>query len=114
MSTNDLAAQAFPIVIAEWPCKRGEIVRVALDQYNGLFTVNLRVWWRDSDGIFKPGRRGLTLAVQHLPALAGGFANALDRARVFGLIEPATNSRDRTGVARQRRYRQRHNGGVTA
>jgi hypothetical protein len=71
-------------------------------------------WWKDGEGNWRPGRGGLTLAVNHLPALADGLADALERAREFGLIEPATKSKDRTAAERQRRYRRRHNGGVTA
>jgi hypothetical protein len=97
----------FPIVIAEWPRNSREFVRVALDRFNNRFTIDVRSWWKDGEGNWRPGRSGLTLAVKHLPALADGLADALDRARVLGLIEPATHSKDRTAAERQRRYRQR-------
>jgi hypothetical protein len=100
----------FPIVVAEWDRNGREIVRVALDRFNNRYTIDVRAWWRDADGSWRPGRGGLTLAVKHLPALADGLASALDRARVFGLIEPATSGKDRTAAERQRRYRQRRNG----
>src|SRR6266702_4403810 len=32
----------FPVVIAEWPRNDREIVRVALDRFNGRFTIDLR------------------------------------------------------------------------
>jgi hypothetical protein len=76
---------SFPIVITEWERNSREIVRVALDQYNGAFTINVRVWYRDGDE-FKPGRSGLTLALKHLPKLASGLANALSRAEAMGMI----------------------------
>ena len=28
-----------------------------------LYSPKIRAWWQDSDGTFKPGRAGLTLAV---------------------------------------------------
>ncbi len=97
-------APSFPIVIAEWPRNDREIVRIALDRFNGRFTIDLRAWWRDDSGIFRPGR-GLTIAVKHVPALANGLAEALRRARTYGLIEAV--GKNRTGAERQHRYRQR-------
>jgi len=104
----------YPIVVAEWQRNSREIVRVALDRFNNRETIDIRSWWQDSEGNWRPGRGGLTLAVKHLPALAEGLADALDRARALGLVEPITNTKDRTAAERQRRYRQRRNGGVTA
>ncbi len=98
-------APGFPIVIAEWPRNDREIVRVALDRLNGRFTIDLRSWWRDDGGNFRPGRDGLTLAVKHIPALADGLAEALRRARTFGLLETAR--KDRTGAESPRRFRGR-------
>jgi hypothetical protein len=102
-------APAFPIVIASWRRNSREIVRVALDRFNNRETIDIRSWWQDSGGNWRPGRGGLTLAVKHLPALADGLAMALDRARARGLIEPTgnTNTKDITAAERQRRHRQR-------
>jgi hypothetical protein len=108
-------APAFPIIIAEWQRNTREIVRIALDRFNNRETIDIRAWWQDSEGNWRPGRSGLTLAIKHLPDLADGLANALQRARVLGLVEPlnGTKTKDRTAAERQRRYRQRRNGGVT-
>jgi hypothetical protein len=100
----------FPINIAEWPRNSRELVRICLDRFNNCNTIDVRAWWRDPNGTFKPGRHGLTLAVKHLPALTDALAQALRRAQVLGLVEPATKSKDRTAAERQRRYRQRRNG----
>jgi hypothetical protein len=76
---------AFPVVVAEWERNAREIVRVALDQYNGHYTVNVRIWYRDGD-VVKPGKTGITLGLKHLPKLASGLSSALSRARALGLI----------------------------
>jgi hypothetical protein len=112
-SESSQPATVYPIVVAEWQRNSREIVRVALDRFNNRETIDIRSWWQDSEGNWRPGRGGLTLAVKHLPALAEGLADALDRARALGLVEPITNTKDRTAAERQRRYRQRRNGGVT-
>jgi hypothetical protein len=104
-----------PIVVSEWARNNHEIIRVVLDRYNNRETINLRSWWRDDDGTYKPGRSGLTLAIKHLPALAQGLADALQQARTLGLVEvpTTTTTKDRTAAARQRRYRQRRKRTVT-
>jgi hypothetical protein len=78
-------APAFPIIIAEWRRNTREIVCIALDRFNNRKTIDIRAWWRDSEGNWRPGRSGLTLAVKHLPDLAEGLANALQRACVLGV-----------------------------
>jgi hypothetical protein len=89
-------AHHFPIVVAEWPRNRHELVRISLDLFNGYFTVSIRAWWRDSNGIFRPGRDGLTLGIQHLPKLFAALADAVEHAQLLGLVDPATKNTNRT------------------
>jgi hypothetical protein len=79
-------ASGFPVVIAEWPRSRRELVRVAIDHYQGGYTIDLRSWSRDASGVYRPGRQGLTLAVSHIPKVAEALQKALSRAKIFGLI----------------------------
>jgi hypothetical protein len=88
-------AARFPVVIAEWPRDPGKIVRIALDRFNERFVVDIRCWWRDKNGVFRPGRDGLTLTVKHLPKLADALGNAFHRAEMFGLIEPVRRTKPR-------------------
>lgn len=80
-------ATTYPIVVAEWARNNRELIRVALDKYQGRDVLDARVWWRDEQGKWRPSRSGLTLSVKHLPSLAGGLQAALLRARALGLIE---------------------------
>jgi hypothetical protein len=77
--------QAFPLTVAEWDRNSREIVRVALDQYNGRHAINVRIWYCD-DGVVKPSKSGITLAVKHLPVLADTLGKALARAIELGLV----------------------------
>jgi hypothetical protein len=61
-------------------------VRVALDQYNGRHTINVRVWYRDG-GEIKPGKSGITLSLKHLQALSDALARSLDAAHGLGLLD---------------------------
>ncbi len=78
----------YPLVIAQWDRNAREVIRVALDQYNGHNTVNVRVWYRDGDTL-KPGKTGITVGVKHLAALAEASGKALERAIDLGLIQYA-------------------------
>jgi hypothetical protein len=77
----------YPILVTEWSRNQREVIRVSLDTYRGREVVDARVWWRDEQGKWKPGRSGLTLSLKHLPALANGLALALRRARALGFVE---------------------------
>jgi hypothetical protein len=92
----DRKAAGLPIIIAEWPRNTGELVRISLDCFNSCFTIDIRSWWRDANGVFKPKRDGLTLAVTHLSKLADGLHKALQRAELLCLVEPAAKIRDGT------------------
>ena len=106
---------AYPVVVAEWARNSRESIRIALDQYQGCEIVDARAWWRDDEGLWRPGRSGLTLSVKRLPALTEGLINALRRARALGIVEPAINIKDKTVAESRQRYRQKHrNGSVTA
>jgi hypothetical protein len=104
-------APSFPLIVAEWRRNAREIVRVALDRFNNHETIDVRTWWQDGEGNWRPGRSGLTLSVKHLLALADGLALALAEAQRLGLSEPTTsNAKDKTAAERMRRYRARRNG----
>ena len=88
--------QAAPAIVAEWPIKRGEVVRGSIEKYNGVWLINLRKWYEAEDGELRPGKHGIALAVKHLPRLSEAFNEALHTAQHRGLIELPTG-----GVTRE-------------
>ena len=76
---------AYSLLIAEWPRNAREVIGVALDQYQGRHTINVRVWWHDDD-VLKPGKSGITLSIKHFPVMADAFGKALERAIELGLV----------------------------
>ena len=74
------------VIIAEFDRNSRERIRIALDEYRGINTVDVRVWYRDGNEL-KPGKSGITTSVANLPALAAGLKLALDRARDLGLVD---------------------------
>ena len=74
-------------IIATIPKGREE-VRAVLDQFKGKEMFSLRAYY-DLDSGGKPGRNGLNVGVEYLPALADAVTAALAAAREAGTI-PAT------------------------
>jgi hypothetical protein len=76
---------AEPVTIAEsWKNRRGESIRLVLNQFKGRSIFDLRTWYT-ADGRLKPGK-GFTAEMKHLPRLAKAVAKAEAKARELGLI----------------------------
>lgn len=73
-------------IIAEWPKNGRETLRVRLDCFKEQPVIDLRSWYRGSDGTWKPGRGGLTVSTRHIPQLADAIAKAFATASASGLI----------------------------
>lgn len=75
-----------PIITAEWPLnKRGETVRISIDNYKGTWLISLRKWFEADDGQMRPGK-GIALGVKNLPRLTDAMEQALETAHERGLI----------------------------
>jgi Transcriptional Coactivator p15 (PC4) len=81
-----------PIIVAEQPLKRGEIIRVHLELYRGKWACHVRKWYADESGQLQPGK-GLSCSPEYLPWLNIAVNDALNVARERGLI-----SMDREGA----------------
>jgi Transcriptional Coactivator p15 (PC4) len=78
-------ALAEPITIAEWwKNRRGESIRLVLNQFQGRNVFDLRTWYT-ADGKLKPGK-GFAAEVRHLPRLAAAIAKAEAKTRELGLV----------------------------
>jgi hypothetical protein len=74
-----------PLTVAEWwKNRRGESIRLVLNEFQGRDFFDLRTWYT-ADGKLKPGK-GVAAEVRHLPRLAAEIAKAEARARELGLI----------------------------
>jgi hypothetical protein len=77
-------ANALPIVVGEWRRTDRETVRITLDHD----VIDLRSFFHaDPDEPPRPGRSGITLPLQHLPALFDGISRAHSEALARGLID---------------------------
>jgi hypothetical protein len=74
-----------PIIIGEWPIKRGEIARISIENYKGTWLISIRKWFEAEDGQLRPGK-GISLSVKHLRHMSVAMDEALAVARERGLI----------------------------
>ncbi|AMJ61973.1 transcriptional coactivator p15/PC4 family protein [Bosea sp. PAMC 26642] len=75
------------LILSQWAKNQREVVRVALEEFNGKPIVNIRTWYRPEGGDdLRPGKSGIAMSVQHLPALAAAINGALGVATERGDI----------------------------
>ncbi len=65
-----------PVVIGEFEKNSKEIFRVSLQNYAGNDVLNLRIFYRDSNGDWKPSKDGITIRATQFPQLASLLADA--------------------------------------
>ena len=89
-NSNPKPSTAAPtIVVGETALNSRDVLRVSLGEYEGRRTIDARKFYRRDDGSLCPTPKGLTLALDRLPALAEMVSAALDRARADGLLPAA-------------------------
>jgi hypothetical protein len=69
-------------IIAQWPFKRHERLRISLELFNGVWLINIEA----ESGEWRPSKQRIALSVKHLPQLADAVTKALSIARERGLI----------------------------
>jgi hypothetical protein len=66
--------------------RKGDVIVVAIKQFEGVIFVDARQFFTNTDGISRPTRKGLMIALRHLPQLIALLGKALTRAHALGLI----------------------------
>jgi Transcriptional Coactivator p15 (PC4) len=77
---------SLPVIIAQWQRNASDTVMVRIDRYNGNSVVDIRTWWTSPTGELRPGPKGITMSVRHLPSLACALTKAVATARQLGLL----------------------------
>jgi hypothetical protein len=73
-------------VIATFEKNTKEEVRVTVDEFRGRKLMNLRVYYKDESGQFKPGKQGIALAVDRYRDLADAIVKLGMHLQSEGLI----------------------------
>jgi hypothetical protein len=58
---------------------RGEIIRIELSEYKGNTYLNLRVWYTDKDGEYKPTQKGVSFTTEQYQDLKEAILEAGER-----------------------------------
>ena len=74
-----------PVIVAEWwKNRRGESIRLVLNEFKDRNVFDLRTWYT-ADGSLKPGK-GFAAEIKRLPRLAAAIRKAEAKARELGLL----------------------------
>jgi hypothetical protein len=74
-------------IVAEIPKNTREVIRITLGTFNNRQIAVARVWFKEGDGNWLPGKSGIAFKVELLPAVAEAFAEAVAAARASGALE---------------------------
>jgi hypothetical protein len=77
---------SLPVIIAQWPRNARDTIMVRIDQFNSTMVIDIREWWMLPTGELRPGPKGITMSVRHLPSLACALTKAEALARELGLL----------------------------
>ena len=81
------AVVAFPILVAEWPRGKREVLRIMLSKFRGHISIDERVWFGTERGELQPSRRGISLRLTEISDIRKGLRKAHKAAVELGLIE---------------------------
>ena len=74
------------IIVAQFEKNKKEEVRVSVGSFHGRQIINMRVFYKDDDGSWKPGKQGLALSVERYKDLAGAIVQVGEHLKAKGLL----------------------------
>jgi hypothetical protein len=74
------------VVVAQFEKNKKEEVRISVGTFHGRKIINLRVYYKDDDGTWKPGKQGLAVSVERYKDLAGALLQVGEHLKTKGLI----------------------------
>jgi hypothetical protein len=61
------------VVIAQFEKNKREEVRLSVETFRGRKIINIRVFYKDDMGAWKPGKQGLAVSIERYKELAGAI-----------------------------------------
>lgn len=74
------------VVVAQFEKNKKEEVRLSVGIFHGRRIINVRVYFKDDDGTWKPGRQGLAVSVERYKDLAGAILQVGEHLKANGMI----------------------------
>lgn len=75
------------VVVAKFEKSKKEEVRVSVGAYYGRQIINIRVYFKDDDGSWKPGKQGIALSVERFKDLAGAVVQVGEHLKSKGILQ---------------------------
>ena len=73
--------------VMEFPKNAQEMVRISISEYRGKTYGDIRVYYQDDEGEWRPTKKGVTLAPDRIPELRTGVGALEATLRENGLLE---------------------------
>jgi hypothetical protein len=74
-------------LIATIEKNKTEEIRVSLTKFRAYDLASIRVWFQADDGEMRPGKSGLAVRLEKLPAIIQALTDLEAEARRLGLVE---------------------------
>ena len=74
------------VIVAQFEKNKKEEVRVSVGSFHGRQIINMRVYFKDDDGSWKPGKQGIALSVERYKDLAGAIVQVGEHLKGKGLL----------------------------
>ena len=74
------------VLVAQFEKNKKEEVRLSVGTFHGRKIINIRVYYKDDDGTWKPGKQGLALSVERYKDLAGAILQVGEYLKAHGMI----------------------------
>jgi hypothetical protein len=74
------------VLVAQFEKNKKEEVRVSVGSFHGRQIINMRVFFKDDDGSWKPGKQGLALSVERYKDIAGAIVQVGEHLKIKGLL----------------------------
>ena len=74
------------VVVAQFEKNKKEEVRLSVGTFHGRRIINVRVYYKDDDGTWKPGKQGLAVSVERYKDLAGSILQVGEHLKAKGMI----------------------------
>jgi hypothetical protein len=84
MDTPKEPSQDF--VVAQFEKNKKEEVRLSVGTFHERKIINIRVYYKDDDGSWKPGKQGLALSIERYKDLAGAVLQVGEHLKAKGLL----------------------------
>lgn len=72
------------VLVAQFEKNKKEEVRLFVGTFHGRRIINIRVYYKDDDGVWKPGKQGLAVSVERYKDLAGAILQVGEHLKANG------------------------------